>query len=394
VRAALAQAHAAWSDEVRRAVQPGAEAAGTSLEWCDSLPDDPQELYRIFPKFWDDSTRDWAPRLARYQVDIWHDLMDNRFGLYPKAQKLGLTSFLRQLTAYKALKTDRGNSMYIVSQNMDIAKMHLEALKDYFRSSPALRPYLIETPVRDEGGRLIRGSSSTSTEAVIANPEHPTRFTRIYAKAIIGGQSLISHAHVSHIHMTDISAAEMTEERMEDNFGKTLSRLLNTRGSMVVESPPSLYPNGLMTRLLYRALDECRERGVALDDGTGTTALNRPQLELAAAAGLDAVEPDGEFARDGRAYHTRDWVLRRLHWQVGVRDGTLTIDEVETERRKMHELTFERLMEARIRTGENRAYDRGMADQVDEGATTDFVNDMLEKTGGYGGHGRPGGGFW
>lgn len=393
---ALATAARAWGDAVRTHVQPNAGIDGTSLEWCNSLPNDPDAIYRLFGPFWDGGKQKWADALTPYQRELWRDIMEGRHHLWFKAQKLGVTMFILFVMIYLALAPGRhrGNVFYLVAQNRTMAETHLERLKEYMRASPLLRPYLVERPPRDEVGRLIRNGSSTKSTAVIANPERPSRPTRILCKTIESGGGLISHPDVVFIHMTDISAAEMSAEAMEDNFGKIESRLLNTRGNMVVESPPSLYPSGLMLRLGWKHLDSARERGLQLDDGVNTCALSERDQKRAREMDFDIDTPDGEFARDGRPYDMGAWRVRRLHWQVGVRDGTITLDEVWQNRHDEHETTYERLMEASLRTGQNRAYDRGMADQVDDGATTDMINSFLEQTGGYDGHPTPRGGKW
>lgn len=393
-RPALALAAREWHEAVRASVTHNVGLTGTSLEWCNSLPDDPDAIYSLFGPFWDDDKKAWAASLTGYQRELWRELQDGRHHLWMKAQKLGVTVFVLFYMVFIALTSHRGNTLYIVAQNNTMAEHHLERLKEYMRASPALRPYLVERPPRDEVGRLIRNGASTKSQAVIANPERPSRPTRILTKAVKAGGSLISHAHVSFILMTDISAAVMSAEDMEDSFGKAETRLLNTRGTMVIESPPSIYPSGLMLRLGWKYLDRAREEGMELDGGAATSALTAGQLDRAREMGLEVDEPDGEFARDGRPYEMGRWTVRRLHWQVGVRDGTITLDEVAANKEDEHGLTYERLMEASLRTGQNRAYDRGMADQVDDGATTDMINSFLAKTGGFDGHRTPGGGRW
>ena len=332
---------------------------GTSLEWCESLPNDPQEVYDIFGHFWDDVRHRYAPRLARYQLEVWDDMMSNKYCVYLKGQKLGFTTFMHMMTIWKALTTDRGNSMYIVSQDLNIAVMHLNALKTYMRNSPALAPYLIERPPVDELGRILKAGASKVRVAMIANPEDPNRPTEIHAKSITADANLISHAHVSHIHMSDISAARMTEGEMEESLGKVMTRLLNTSGSMVVESPPSLHAHNVMTRIGFGVLDEVRRR-----DGMG------------------ALGPDREFHRDGRAYQGELWRLRRLPTEdIGIRDGVVTQKTVDKMKKGMLSVVYERLCEASLHTGENRAFDRGMSDQVDEGPTTDIVNSWIQEGG-------------
>lgn len=358
MRASLQAALNAWTASAKSLTQGRAGIDGTSLEWCDSLASmSAQEVYKEFGRFWSDRAKDYVADLAKYQLDVWDDLEEFRFCVYLKAQKLGFTTFCHMYTIWRALTRDRGNSMYIVSQDMTISKMHLDALKNYMRNSPALLPYLVERPPRDETGRLLRGAASKSTVAVIANPERPSRPTRIFAKAIVAGSSLISHANVSHIHMSDISAARMTEEDMENSFGRAVTRLLNTRGSMVIESPPSLYPNGLMTRIGWDVLDWAQKGGLRLD-------------------------ADGEFLKDGTAYRHPDWLLRRLHYDVGVRDGTLTKAEVNLQRRKMAKLSFDQLMEASLKTGEGKAFEDWMTAETSDDVAD--IGDRLYEWAGWG----------
>jgi len=366
-RSGLEAAARAWRDAVRREARVGASREGVSLEWCDSLRGmAPQQIYDLFGHFWDDTRRRPAPRLAPYQLDVWADIMgDTQLFEYLKGQKLGFTTFMHMLTVFRALTVDRGNSIYIVSQDMGIAIDHLNNLKNYMRQSRVLRPYLIERPMRDRYGEIVRATGSKTTKAVIANPEapdDPDRQTVIYAKSIVAGQALISHRRVSYVHMSDISAAKLSDSDMEQNFTRVITRLLNTGGKLVMESPPSIYRANLMTRVGFGVL----EAAIA-DQGK------------AAATG-----PDGEFHRDGRAYDYGDWRVRRLPTlEIGVGQGVITQKTYDLVKDNTVPVEFERTCDASMRTGENRAFDRGMADQVGPDATA-VVESWLASVGGKG----------
>ena len=322
--------------------------AGTSVEFCESLPHEAQAFYDVLGHFWNTHTKAYAPTLTPYQLDLWSDMQRSRFRFYPKAQKLGVTAFELMIIIYKALTSDRGNSMYIVSQDMNMAMMHLDRLKTMLRDSPLLRPYLVERPPKDMYGVTMRSSASRTNVAVIANPGRPTRPTRIYAKTITNEGNLISHTDVSHILMSDISAAVITKEKMESSFGGAVTRLLNTRGSMVIESPPSWSGDGLMNRLGFEIMDEL---------------------------GMEE-----EFEPNGRLYESKYWYARRLHWSLGVEHGLFSKEEVDADLVKMGAEGFKRYMEASMYTGQGTAFAPGMAEQVDTLYATRVANAFFSGT--------------
>lgn len=363
----LLQSAQRWRRAVQRSAEVHGELEGVSLEWCNSLVGKgAQHIYDLFGHFWDDNRKCPVETLAPYQLDVWDDIINgDLLCCYLKGQKLGLTTWMHPITLYKALTSERGTTMFIVSQDMNIAIDHLNNLKNYMGQSPTLRPYLRTRPMRDAYGEIVRASGSTKTSAVIVNPEaphDPDRQTRILAKSISAGQALISHRRVSYIHMSDISAAQISDHDMEQNFTRVITRLLNTGGKLVMESPPSIYRANLMTRVGFGVLD---------------AHVSRHGKEVACG-------PDGEFHRDGRAYDEGYWRVRRMPtWDIGVGQGVISQETYDKVKGTTVAVEFERTCDASMRTGENRAFERGMADQVgdDEAAAVDR---WLESVGGRG----------
>lgn len=294
----------------------------------DNMPRDPQGFYDWFGHFLNSDTGKLAPVLTPFQVDCWNDVLTRRFCIYPKSQKIGMTALFLMLDFFLAITRDRGREIFIVAQKEEKARYHLKRLKNMLRESPTFAPFLIERPPLDMYRRIMRDMSSTADKAVIWNPDAPRRPTVIITAGINDVGPLVSNANVGHIHMTDISMAKARDEKVSESFAGARSRLVNTRGTLVVESAPS-GNHGIMAKIMNGVMDE-----LGLED---------------------------EFIPDGRPYDGKIWRLRRLGYELGIRHGLFTQETIEAERSGPEGLSrgeFARFYEASMMTDDDAAFDR------------------------------------
>jgi len=294
----------------------------------ETMPRDAQGFYDLFGHFLNSKTGGTVSTLAPFQVAVWNDIFERRFCCYPKSQKIGLTATFLMQNFFLAITRDRGREIFLVCQTEDKAVYQLGRLKKMLRDSPTFASWLVERPPRDMLGHIIRDVNSTTERAVIWNPDAPTRPSVIWAVGINDVGPLVSNANVGHIHMSDISTAKATDIKISESFAAARSRLVNTEGTMVVESPPS-GNSGLMAKITYAVIDEL---------------------------GLDG-EPEG----DGRRYLTERWLLRRFHYSLGIRHGLFTEETIEAERSGPEGLTrgeFARFYEASMETDDDSAFRR------------------------------------
>ena len=302
----------------------------------DSLPADVDGFYDVLGHFMNSYTGQRVPRLAPFQRDCFNDIFERRFCMYPKSQKIGMTALFLMQDIFLALTRDRGREIFIVSQNVDKAVMHLGRLKNFMRESPTLAPFLIERPPRDLYGRAMRDINSTTNVAAIWNPDRPRSPSLVIACGINNVGGLISNVNVGHIHMSDISAAVASDTKVSESFAAARTRLVNTRGTMVVETPPS-GDRGLVAKILYGVMDN-----------------------------LGLTE---EFEGDGRRYMDDHWLVRRLHYRLGIEHGLFDEDVIAEERAHFTPGEFARFYEASLQTDEESAFRREWAREDSDEAT-------------------------
>lgn len=300
------------------------------------MPHDAQGFYDLFGHFINSYTGERVPRLAPFQVNCWNDIFQRRFCCYPKSQKIGMTAFFLMLDFFLAITRDAGREIFLICQNEDKAVYHLGRLKTMLRESPAFAGWLIERPPRDILGHIMRDVNSTTDKAVIWNPRAPSRPSVIWAVGINDVGPLVSNANVGHIHMSDVSTAKATDAKISESFAAARSRLVNTRGTMIVEAPPS-GNHGMMAKIMYSVIDDL---GI-----------------------------DGEPEPDGRAYITERWLLRRLHWELGLKYGLFPKEVIELERLEHTPGEFARFYEASMLTDDESAFRREDVRRVDDLAT-------------------------
>ena len=96
---------------------------------------------------------------------------------------------------------------------------------DYFRK------FLIT----DSSGVILKTETTKASILYLLNPENPGKPTRIIARGP-RASGIWSWKEVKHIHMSDVAAINQIDD--SQLFGVAFSRLANTDGSMIIETPP------------------------------------------------------------------------------------------------------------------------------------------------------------
>lgn len=204
----------------------------------DSVPIDPQQFYQNIGLLEHPHTRQPVKKLTSYQLEAWRDAFRYRYRLVVKSQKIGMTTtslmedFQRCLLPIEHSLSCRGKEILLIAQTHAMAKEHLMTLQYMIMNSDKYRNYLILSA--GEGNSSLE--QTKATQLYIYNPTNPKKPTRIIALGP-SAASIWSWKNVKHIHMSDVAAIE---SRIDDApiFGAAFSRLANTNGTMLIESPP------------------------------------------------------------------------------------------------------------------------------------------------------------
>ena len=125
----------------------------------------------------------------------------------------------------------RGKEVLIIAQTFDMAKEHLYTLRKIIMNSDNFKNFLITEP----GNFLLKTETTKASVLFIANPENPNKPTRIIARGP-KASGIWSWKEVKHIHMSDVAANNQVDD--SQLFGAAFSRLANTNGSILIETPP------------------------------------------------------------------------------------------------------------------------------------------------------------
>jgi len=200
-----------------------------------------------------------------------------------------------------ALTVGRGKEILIISQSKEKAKDHIQDLKKMIGNS-IYADFLIDRAITEED--LLRDERSKIDTIYLRNPDNPTNPTKIIALGITSAGSLISFKKVCHIHMSDVTLADMTEERFVEAFGGAFSRLANTDGSLVIECPPR-GPSGPVFNIVDED-DSLKKDGITIDLEEGKKILT----------------PSG-------------FMVRKYTYQVGIDCSMITPEFIEKEKRRL-----------------------------------------------------------
>lgn len=268
---------------------------------ADKIPDDLNSFYSNVGYFINQKTNEYVKKLAPHQIQCWDDRKLSKYRLYLKSQKIGLSTMILLEDIHIALTTGRGKEILIISQSKEKAKDHIQDLRKMIGNS-IYADFLIDRSVTEE--ELLKDERSKVDTIYLRNPENPNIPTKIIALGITSAGSLISFKRVCHIHMSDVTLADMTEERFIEAFGGAFSRLANTNGTMVIECPPR-GPSGPV----FNIVDE--------DD-----TLKQDGITIELEEGKKILTPSG-------------FLIRRYTYKVGIDCEMITSQFIEKERRRL-----------------------------------------------------------
>ena len=271
------------------------------LHSVEDIPSNLDEFYNNVGYFVNQKTNDYVTVLAPHQIQTWADRWISKYRLYLKSQKIGLSTMILLEDLHIALTRGRGKEILIISQSKEKAKDHIQDLKKMIGNS-IYADFLIDRAVTEE--ELLKDERSKIDTIYLRNPENPSTPTKIIALGITSAGSLISFKKVCHIHMSDVTLADMTEERFVEAFGGAFTRLANTDGTLVIECPPR-GPSGPV----FNIVDE--------DD-----SLKKDGITVEIQEGKKIVTPSG-------------FMVRKYTFEVGIDCGMITTEFIQKERRRL-----------------------------------------------------------
>lgn len=202
------------------------------------IPLDPQQFYERIGLLEHPFTRQPVPKLAPYQKSVWKDSFRYKYRLVIKSQKIGITTAALMEDFQKAILPPThplscmGREILIIAQTHKMAKEHIDTLYNMIILSE-FNKYIIERPIEFRVGRTRHRTKADML--LIHNPYKRHKPTRIIA---LGPRAsgVWSWKNVKHIHMSDVAAIDQVDDTQF--FGATFSRLANTKGTMLIETPP------------------------------------------------------------------------------------------------------------------------------------------------------------
>lgn len=272
-----------------------------NLQTTEEIPKDYEKFYSNVGYFVNQKTNEYVTVLASHQIQTWADRWISKYRLYLKSQKIGLSTMILLEDLHIALTVGRGKEILIISQSKEKAKEHIQDLKKMIGNS-IYRDFLIDRAITEE--ELLKDERSKIDTIYLRNPADSNRPTKIIALGITSAGSLISFKRVCHIHMSDVTLADMTEERFQESFGGAFSRLANTDGSLVIECPPR-GPSGPV----FNIVDD--------DD-----SLKQDGITVELEEGKKILTPSG-------------FLVRKYTYQVGIDCGMITPEFIEKEKRRL-----------------------------------------------------------
>ena len=140
--------------------------------------------------------------------------------------------------------------------------------------------------------------------------------------------------------MSDITLADMIDERFDEAFGGAFSRLANTDGTMVIECPPR-GPSGSV----FNIVDE--------DD-----SLKKDGVQIELEEGKKILTPSG-------------FLVRRYTFQIGIDCGMITPEFIEKERRRLG-ILFSMYYEADFYSTDQTFFNKNHIEQTSQKDTEIF----------------------
>jgi len=304
------------------------------LQSIKEIPDDLNQFYENVGYFINQKTNEYVTVLAEHQVQTWADRWISKYRLYLKSQKIGLSTIILLEDFHIALTRGRGKEILIISQSKEKAKDHIQDLKKMIQES-IYADFLIDRAITEE--ELLKDERSKIDTIYLRNPDNPIHPTKIIALGITSVGSLISFKKVCHIHMSDVTLADMVDERFVEAFGGVFSRLANTDGTLVIECPPR-GPSGPV----FNIVDE--------DD-----SLKKDGITIQLDEGKKILTPSG-------------FLVRKYTFQIGIDSGMITPEFIEKERRRLGVL-FGMYYMADFYSTDQTWFDKNSIDQTSDEAT-------------------------
>jgi len=202
----------------------------------DSVPTDPKEFYQDMGYPIHDKNDRNVVNLSDYQWEVWNSVFDHRYTCVVKSQKVGITTTVLLADLQLALlprshpRSCRGKEILIIGQSIPHAREHLRTLRQLIQRSKyseVMRMRPIQATLKDEITKVGM--------LILENPDDPTSPTRFFALGPKEG-GIWSYKKVKHIHVSDIAATDIID--YSPALNAALTRLANTNGTMVIESPP------------------------------------------------------------------------------------------------------------------------------------------------------------
>lgn len=235
--------HAAYSKASSRIMKK--KAGLDRLDLPEVTTRDANEFYAGFRPFINTDTKEPVLQLNDHQVEIWNHQFMYVNRMYPKSQKITITTVCILEDIYHALTDAMGLEIVITGQTASHAQNHLLDFKKYIRES-IYKDYLIDSSTGSYNDVIRSGIDSLGLElnektkatmALLHNPNHPSRPTRVYALGATSG-TMLSLKYVKHIHASDITKSKEVPEKQKQTYVELKSRLANSKGSIVFESLP------------------------------------------------------------------------------------------------------------------------------------------------------------
>jgi hypothetical protein len=192
---------------------------------------DPHLFYQSFGYLTHPFTKQKVEHLAPYQYESWRDIIDYKYNIFIKSNKIGLSTLaLMALFQNCMLKDGAGNEKLVIAQTSKMAKEHLYTLRQLILSSETFKNTMIMRP----GRYLLRDEATKVTELFIHNPYRPEKPTRVIALGASAASS-VSWKNVDFILVSDITKANIDYTEVIDG---AFTRLAMTRGKFVIETIP------------------------------------------------------------------------------------------------------------------------------------------------------------
>jgi len=203
----------------------------------ETVPTDPQKFYESFGLFEHPTTRKPVLKLTSYQQAVWKDSFNYRYRLVVKSQKVGMTTsslledFQHAILPSSHPLSCRGKEILIIAQTGDMAKQHLYTLRKMVMNSKRYSKYLITKATE----LVLRDEATKVSVMFIKNPDNIHKPTRIIALSPTE-RAVWSWKEVKKVHMSDVAVQLAKDD--SGFFGAVFSRLANTNGQMLIETPP------------------------------------------------------------------------------------------------------------------------------------------------------------